>query len=93
MLMKILGTGDIIVALIFLLSIFFKDFPSSIVLGFGIFLLVKGIVFALTWDYASFFDIASAVIILLSIPIVINTILSSIVVFYLIQKGIISILV
>ena len=62
---KILGTVDLITAILFYVFIVFDITGLSQIITFlGIFLLVKGIVFATTLDMTSVLDIISAMIII-----------------------------
>ena len=92
---KILGIFDILTALLFLINNFDKSdawFPNKIVLIAGIYLLIKGVLFLFILDFASSLDVISAVIILLSLVISIHPVLSLIVIIFLVQKGIFSLL-
>jgi hypothetical protein len=93
MLLKLLGILDIIVAILFFIDgVFNKSswMPSKIILYAGIYLLIKGLIFVFMLDFLSVIDIACSLIILLSILIHIPFLLVFIVVFFLIQKGLLS---
>jgi len=90
MVVKLLGTLDLIAALLFFLSAIFSIVPQSWVVVIGLYVLVKGIIFAISKDYASFIDIASGTVILLSINFPIHIVIVVIVCLYLVQKGVVS---
>ena len=90
MIVKILGLADLIVAAIFLISVYFLSFPTTIILVAGIYLLIKGLIFSILLDVASILDVICAMIILLSIPFNLSLLLSSVVLLFLILKGIMS---
>ena len=90
MVVKVLGTLDLISALLFFLSAVFSFIPQSWILIIGLYVLVKGIVFAISKDYASFIDIACGTVILISLTISIHIVIVALVCLYLIQKGVIS---
>jgi hypothetical protein len=90
MILKILGTLDIFVAIVFWLFGIFNIIPKSFVLVLGLFLLVKGIAFIAGLSIVSFLDIAAAIIIITSTGVVIPKIAVIIVTLFLLQKGIFS---
>lgn len=93
MLIKILGITDIIIAILFTINSNLDKwnwFPDKIVWWAGIFLLIKGILFVLTFDIASVLDIVCGIVILLSILFNIPLIVSTIVILILLQKGFFS---
>lgn len=92
MLVKILGVGDLLAALIFLLSALVGFIPDKLIWIVGLYLVIKGIAFALILDFTSFFDIAAGIVILLSLAIPLHMVIVAIVCLYLIQKGIFSLL-
>jgi hypothetical protein len=88
---KILGTIDLITAILFwVFMVFDVTGLSQIITFLGIFLLVKGIVFATTADIASVLDIISALIIIVGSAFNMHIILVIIVAIYLAQKGLFS---
>lgn len=96
MLLQTFGILDILTAILFFINNTFDKggsdwFPNKIVLIAGIYLLVKGIIFIITLDFASTIDVIAAIIILVSIVVHIPVILTAIVLLFLIQKGIFSI--
>ncbi len=94
MIMKALGLMDIIIALMFFLNNNFAKIheimPGSWVIGAGIILLIKGIFFLVFLDFASIIDIVCALVIILSGFMHIYWLLAFIVVLFLIQKGLLS---
>jgi hypothetical protein len=93
MIVKIFGLFDIFVALIFFINNSFDKsgwFPNSIVLWAGIYLLVKGLIFALTLDFASILDILCSIIIIISAWIHIPVLLATAVIVLIFQKGFLS---
>jgi len=93
MLIKILGITDIIIAILFTINANLDKwnwFPDRIILWAGIFLLIKGILFVLTLDFASLLDIICAIVILLSLTFNISLLISAIVILILLQKGFLS---
>ena len=93
MLVKILGISDLIIAILFVINTNLDKsgwFPDKIILYAGIFLLVKGIFFALTLDFASILDIICAGIILISLAVHIPLLITAIVIILLLQKGFLS---
>lgn len=94
MLIKILGILDIIAGLLFFIDSAFNKsgwFPEKIILYIGIYLLIKGLLFVFTLDLLSIIDIICGGIILLSLLIHIPFLIVFLVVFFLIQKGFLSI--
>jgi hypothetical protein len=94
MLVKLFGIFDLIIAIIFFLNNNLDKiggwFPDRIVLYAGIYLLIKGIFFILTLDFASLLDIICAIIIIASIYTPVSLIISAIVIILLLQKGFFS---
>lgn len=88
---KILGTIDLITAILFWVFVVFDITGlTQIVTFLGIFLLVKGIVFATTADIASALDIISALIIIIASAFNVHILFVIIVAIYLAQKGLFS---
>ena len=92
MILKILGILDIITALIFWLFAFFNIIPSTLLLILAFYLLVKGVVFVISRDVASILDIFCAGIILLSLNFQMPKFITIIIVLFLIQKGVFSLI-
>lgn len=88
---KILGTIDILTALLFWTFMVLEIAGlSQLIVVLGIFLLIKGIAFATTLDVASVLDIFSAMVILVGSSFNIHILLVILVSIYLAQKGIFS---
>lgn len=94
MLVKLFGILDLFVAIIFFINNNLDKidgwFPDKIVLYAGIYLLIKGLFFVLTFDFASLLDIICAIIIIISIYTPVSLIISAIVIILLLQKGFFS---
>jgi len=93
MIVKILGLLDIFVGLLFwIMGVFNVNSLHGLVLILGLFLLVKGVAFAVTLDVISVLDIVMGLIVIagssFEMPIFIVVIVS----LFLIQKGIFSML-
>ena len=95
MITKLFGILDILTALAFFLNNNFDRtgswFPNSLVLILAIYLIIKGIIFVIILDFASLIDIICAIIILISLVTPINAVLTFLVVIFLFQKGIFSV--
>jgi hypothetical protein len=88
---KILGTIDLITAILFwVFAVFNLVGLTQIITFLGIFLLVKGIVFATTADIASALDIISALIIITASSFNVHILFVIVVAIYLAQKGLFS---
>lgn len=92
MLHKILGILDLITALALILSLLTSLIPSSLILILGIYLLIKGFMFTLIFDFASILDVFSAIIILISAIWSIPLLLGILITLFLGWKGILSLL-
>ena len=57
---KLFGFADIVAGLLFLASFYHADIPRGMVLTFGIFLILKGLIFIA--NYFSWIDIAAGVL-------------------------------
>lgn len=93
MIIKFLGTIDILTGLFFwIASIFHLTSLTPLTTLLALILLTKGIIFLISMDIVSIFDIISGLIIIsstsLKLPIIV-TILTSL---FLIQKGIFSLM-
>lgn len=89
MLVKILGIFDLIAALVVLAH---TQFPKMTLISIGAYLIIKGLLFALSNDIASYIDVAVGsyiVLLAFNLPIFLLTIASSI---YLAQKGLLSLI-
>jgi len=92
MIHKILGSLDLVAAMVFYLAESFNLFATKTILIIGIYILVKGILFVITMDLASILDIFSGIIIILSTFITLHSLIIFLVAFFLIQKGLFSLL-
>ena len=93
MLIKLLGFLDIVSAVIFFINnTVFHLLPTSIVLLVAIYLLIKGIIFVLSADFASIIDIICGIIIISSAFFILPKLIAVIIAVYLVQKGIFSML-
>jgi hypothetical protein len=94
MLLKLLGILDLICAGALLIqNYFFKLFPTKFIFILAFYLVIKGAIFLISLDFASILDILSGGIIILSVFFVLPKILIGAVIFYLIQKGVISLVI
>ena len=96
MLLKLLGIFDIIAALAFFINNNLDKanswFPNGIVIILAIYILLKGLIFVIILDFVSLIDIICAIIIFISLLTPINAVITFLVVIFLIQKGIISLI-
>jgi len=92
MIVKILGILDISTAVLFWLFTSYNFIPQSVLAFFAVILLIKGISFLIAKDIVSLLDVLSSFVILASLNFNIPTFISTLVVFYLLQKGIFSLL-
>lgn len=96
MIIKLFGVADLLVALAFMLNSLFDKtsnwFPDNIVLILAIYLLVKGIFFVFTWDLASIIDIICGILVILSLYLSLPAVLSIIIVIFIIQKAVFSLI-
>jgi len=76
--------------IIFFISATFGVIPSSLVWIAGIYLIIKGLAFAILLDPVSIIDIIVGIIILLSLAITIHPLLIAVISVYLLQKGLMS---
>jgi len=90
MILKILGTLDILSGILLWLGFFFKIFPSSLLMIIAFYLLIKGIIFLISADIASILDIICAGIIFLSLQVNIPGFVIILVTLFLLQKGVLS---
>jgi len=92
MIIKVLGILDIFVGMCFWLFGIFHIIPSNFILILGLFLLVKGIVFAVGLNVVSVLDIISSLVIITASAseIVMPNLVVIIVTLFLLQKGIFS---
>lgn len=90
MILKILGSLDIISAVFLWLFVFFKIIPEKFLMLAGFYLLAKGIFFLISRDIASIIDVICAGIIFLSLNFAIPSFIIILVSLFLLQKGILS---
>lgn len=98
MIHKLLGVADLITAAAFLINNWFDKtpanwFPNNIVLFLAIYLLIKGLFFLITLDFASAIDVISAIVIILSLHISIPIVLAAVIFIFLIQKAVLTLVV
>jgi len=87
----ILGILDIFVAGIFALKLIFNlSFLDNLLLSGGIYLIIKGVIFLISLDFASALDIACGIVVILSSFFKIPIIIGIVVIVFLMQKGIFS---
>ena len=86
MIIKILGTLDILSGIFFWLFAFFQIIPESVILLIAFYLIAKGVAFLISKDVVSVLDIIAGAIIFASLSFTIPLIISVIVTIYLLQK-------
>jgi len=91
MIVKFLGIFDMIAAAILLISFFLFQLNILIWIA-GIYLIFKGAIFAFTLNIASILDILSGILILSSLAITLPIFVVMLISFFLVQKGIFSLL-
>lgn len=92
MITKALGIFDIMVGLFFLLFYFLDFISSGFIVTLGIILLIKGVLFGLSIDFASIGDGISAIIILLSTSMDIPRMMAIVISLFLFQKGLMGLI-
>ena len=98
MVIKLLGALDLFTGTAFLIQgvllkwFDFQLFPWVFITILGLIILIKGLIFLLSADAVSFLDVASGSLIIISPSINLPLILFVIVAFFLIQKGIFSLI-
>jgi hypothetical protein len=92
MIVKILGVIDIFAAVFFWVFASYGIIPEGIITFFALVILIKGVVFLISKDIASVLDIIAAFIMFASMNFALPFIIPTLVVFYLLQKGIFSLL-
>jgi hypothetical protein len=92
MIVKLLGIIDIIAAIFFWIFGFFGIIPSTIIIILAILILAKGIIFVALEHFASVLDVISAIIIFISLNFLLPKVVIILVVLFLLQKGIFSLL-
>ena len=92
MIIKILGVLDILSGFLFWLNGFFNILPDSLMMIIVFYLIIKGLVFVFSKDIASMLDVGSGIVIYLSITFSLPGIIIFLVAFFLLQKGILSLI-
>jgi hypothetical protein len=92
MIIKILGTLDIFIAIVFWLFGMFHIIPSQFILLLGMVLLVKGLIFVTGLSIISFLDILSGILILIATAINMPHLVIVLIALFLLQKGIFSLM-
>jgi len=92
MIIKILGLVDILAAVIVFLFSKFSFIPDLFMYVTGAYLIVKGLIFVLGSDVASVLDVISGLVVLVMAFYPVHVLIMVIVVFFLIQKGIFSLI-
>lgn len=90
MIVKILGILDILSGILFWLNGFFHLFPDTFMMLIALYLIIKGLIFVISKDIASILDIISGLVIYFSLTYVIPGFVIIIVTFFLLQKGVFS---
>lgn len=87
----ILGIVDLFIAVIFSLKLIFNfAFLDNILLSAGIYLVIKGAIFLIGMDFASVLDVLSGIVLILTYFFKIPLVIGIIVIVFLVQKGIFS---
>ena len=95
MLIKLFGVLDLLIGIIFVFNYLFNKsgfFSKNLVIFAGLILLIKGLIFILTLDIASILDIISGGIVILSAFVILTPLLFTVISFFILQKGIISLI-
>jgi len=97
MILKLLGILDILIAFILIINRYTPNyipkFPQIILIGAGLYLLVKGLIFLLGADILSSLDIVCGIVTIIFAFILLPQIIIGLVVLYLLQKGALSLIV
>jgi len=91
MIIKILGSIDLLSATIFCLFITFNIF-QPLILIISLYLIVKGAFFLISKDIASALDVGSGIIMITSTAYALPFLIQLFVILYLLQKGIFSLI-
>lgn len=87
----ILGIVDLFIAGVFALKLIFNfAFLDNVLLSAGIYLLIKGAIFLIGMDFASVLDVLSGIVLILASFFNIPPVIGIIVIVFLVQKGIFS---
>ena len=95
MIIKAFGILDILAGLLFFIDgTFFKSnlLPDKILWIIALYLIIKGMIFLLSFDVASAMDIICGIIIIFAISFTLPEVLVAIIGIYLVQKGAFSLL-
>ena len=92
MIVKILGILDILSGLLFWLNGFFNIIPDSIMIIIVLYLVIKGVIFVISFNITSILDIVSGIAIYISLTYTLPAFVIIIITFFLLQKGIVSLL-
>jgi hypothetical protein len=93
MIVKLLGILDLLSAGLFFLFAFLNWIPGVFIIPVALYLIFKGMAFVLLSNYIiSGLDVVAGIIIFISLDIVFPPVLILIVVVYLLQKGVFSLL-
>ena len=90
MIVKILGLLDILTAISFWLHSFYNIIPESVIGFFALLILIKGIFFIISEQFASVGDIFSSLIVFLSLYMALPAFIVIIITLYLLEKGVFS---
>ena len=91
MILKILGVVDILIGILFWMAMIFKiSYFNPILLLLSLFIVAKGIIFLISLDFASVVDVISGFLIIYSINYGLHSLITIIIVIFLVQKGIFS---
>jgi len=90
MIVKLLGILDIFSALVLLSTYFFT--PTILIWIAGAYLIIKGAIFLVSWTIVSILDVIAGIILLSTLTFQIPTVLLILTSFFLLQKGVISLL-
>lgn len=93
MIVKILGILDIVVGILFwIFGIFYFESLGGLMFILGLFLLVKGLVFAAGGDVISVLDVIFGIVIIIGVTISMPKFVVIVISLFLLQKGIFSLL-
>jgi len=92
MIVRVLGILDIFSAICFFIFSKFNILPETLILVVAFYLLVKGAAFLIFRDVLSMIDILCSFVIFAALNMHVSTIVSSLVVLFLLGKGVFSLL-
>jgi len=92
MVIAFLGIMDLLAGIFFWIFGLFGIIPEFFINFFGMFILLKGLIFVWGKDFASVLDIIAALILMLAVVTKMPALIVIIVSLYLIQKGAMSLL-